>query len=929
MNLSDPSGDDDSSRDESSMIRKYSVDETPVPKKRMRADTYGTSSTTSHGSVLQESDDEPLEISNPKYSRREQSLKRFNSSEASLDDNIRGSRSSLSETGSSPNDQNDDYRPTFENTDNENEESSVCFQETNENLFYKNQFNDVDDSYGKNYSEKSKRIMSSMGFKPGRGLGKREDGRVEPVEASTQKGRRGLGLKPSIVGNVPQNFTWSPDDAKPEAQEKVMWIPSAQNDILSSDQLQKWLKRGPKKLTIDDEIEFVQPRILKGVLDAKTIFDSLDDEDLRHARFRSNPYETIGSVMFLNRAAVKMANMDAVFDFMFTDPEKADQKPGPGKPEQAAVKEILYFADVCAGPGGFSEYVLYRKGWTAKGFGFTLKGGNDFKLSDFYAGTPETFHPFYGSKGDGNIFDPENLASLKDHVMTQTDEKGVHFLMADGGFSVEGQENIQEILSKQLYLCQCLAALMLVRPGGHFVVKLFDVFTLFSVGLVYIMYRCFDKVSIHKPVTSRPANSERYLICKSKKLGTDSAEHYLYNVNKILQDGESDVTEIVPLSVIQADTGFFEYIYESNCSLGEKQIRNLMKIAAFSKDRSLKEPSQAEMRAQCLHLWNLPDKVRTKPERHGPGDTLSSILTITTNYMEKKRSIPHAHDPEAFKINILNKSPEYLDNLANLNIFKYVYDWHFVFLSSGKKCSTLSIFIGCGGKQVFKLEDNGWKYAADLHLTLPAKTLIYGEIVKEYRGEGNTQIHTKALHIIDAMILGGRDISHLHLTERLNQCELFCMALNNPSDSQSLPIRCKQLFHMEQFSSDVNNIQYRTMKRVKQAVTINLPSGQNTNDKFYEVKAILFIKEIKEPWMAQMSKKSGYKYYFGPGKNNKPRSEYYIPTEAKLDMISAYSNRVMWPWEPSASAVLDGTLRNGVSKMNMIDYIDHNINRIV
>lgn len=42
-------------------------------------------------------------------------------------------------------------------------------------------------------------------------------------------------------------------------------------------------------------------------------------------------------------------------------------------------KELLYFADVCAGPGGFSEYVLYRKKWKAKGFGFTLKGDHDFR----------------------------------------------------------------------------------------------------------------------------------------------------------------------------------------------------------------------------------------------------------------------------------------------------------------------------------------------------------------------------------------------------------------------------------------------------------------------------------------------------------------------------------------------------------------------
>lgn len=38
-------------------------------------------------------------------------------------------------------------------------------------------------------------------------------------------------------------------------------------------------------------------------------------------------------------------------------------------------KPLFYFADVCAGPGGFSEYMLWRKGfYNAKGFGFTLAG---------------------------------------------------------------------------------------------------------------------------------------------------------------------------------------------------------------------------------------------------------------------------------------------------------------------------------------------------------------------------------------------------------------------------------------------------------------------------------------------------------------------------------------------------------------------------
>jgi hypothetical protein len=53
----------------------------------------------------------------------------------------------------------------------------------------------------------------------------------------------------------------------------------------------------------------------------QTVFDKLDPEELRKARARSNPFETIRGGFFLNRAAMKMANMDRVFDFMFTKPK--------------------------------------------------------------------------------------------------------------------------------------------------------------------------------------------------------------------------------------------------------------------------------------------------------------------------------------------------------------------------------------------------------------------------------------------------------------------------------------------------------------------------------------------------------------------------------------------------------------------------------
>lgn len=82
-------------------------------------------------------------------------------------------------------------------------------------------------------------------------------------------------------------------------------------------------------------------------------------------------------------------------------------------------------------------------------------------------------------------------------------------------------------------------------------------------------------------------------------------------------------------------------------------------------------------------------------------------------------------------------------------------------------------------------------------------------------------------------------------TFRINQCGLFCTALNKPSGSQALPIRCKRLFNMETFSSVMNNLEYRAMKRVKRAVTIKTPNRIDGSDMFYEVGSIMFMKEIK------------------------------------------------------------------------------------
>lgn len=84
---------------------------------------------------------------------------------------------------------------------------------------------------------------------------------------------------------------------------------------------------------------------------------------------------------------------------------------------------------------------------------------------------------------------------------------------------------------------------------------------------------------------------------------------------------------------------------------------------------------------------------------------------------------------------------------------------------------------------------------------------------------------------------------------------------------------------------------------------------------------------LSEPWSSQLSKKSGLKYYFSIGKDRKPRSEYYILEEARLDMIETFSSRVMWSWDGAASAILDAQQHSGLTRAQLEEYIGHNIDR--
>lgn len=113
---------------------------------------------------------------------------------------------------------------SYSSNDDSGDELKIPQFDSMDNQFYNtnNEPKETSEVIKSEYSNVAQNLMSKMGYKLGKGLGKFEHGRTEPVEASTQKGKRGLGLEPSVVGEIPKDFKWTPDEAKPESKEEVV-----------------------------------------------------------------------------------------------------------------------------------------------------------------------------------------------------------------------------------------------------------------------------------------------------------------------------------------------------------------------------------------------------------------------------------------------------------------------------------------------------------------------------------------------------------------------------------------------------------------------------------------------------------------------------------------------------------------------------------
>ena len=155
----------------------------------------------------------------------------------------------------------------------------------------------------------------------------------------------------------------------------------------------------------------------------------------------------------------------------------------------------------------FKTNSIMKFDWCASSYyGAKENIGDDFKL---YETNLDKW--LMGVDHNGDLTDYLTVEKIIKQVYSRF-PNGVKLYTCDGGMDSSSDYNNQEKINAKLNLGQILTGVSCLATGGNFVSKQYTVWTGFTKSIMAMMSSMFEEFYICKPLTSRPTNSETYLV---------------------------------------------------------------------------------------------------------------------------------------------------------------------------------------------------------------------------------------------------------------------------------------------------------------------------------------------------------------------------------------------------------------------------------
>eukprot|EP00039_Didymoeca_costata_P006145 m.87788 g.87788 ORF g.87788 m.87788 type:complete len:1026 (-) comp13129_c2_seq6:2002-5079(-) len=307
---------------------------------------------------------------------------------------------------------------------------------------------------------------------------------------------------------------------------------------------------------------------------------------------------------------------------------------------------------LCEAPGAFiaatNHYLRQifrddlRLEWTGLSLNPFYEDNDPEAMIDFDSFIMNTLPNWYfGSDDKGDIRSSVNIRGLKQDI------RNADIVTADGSIDCSVDPNEQENIVAHLHYCEMVAAIQVLKPGGHFVLKMFTLFEKSSIDLLYFLGCCFEKVNVCKPATSTQGNSETYIIARNFKNNLSEAimEKLLSIVD--LRVHYSEVPDLFPadtiseefLSIVRTCAAKFSR-YASDVISRNLRTENKLSYADKSGLSNLKR-NVVETFLNRTGIFHIPDRARLVPTVHinGGMQSLNSAAQVSDQHMQALRKV--------------------------------------------------------------------------------------------------------------------------------------------------------------------------------------------------------------------------------------------------------------------------------------------------
>jgi len=375
-------------------------------------------------------------------------------------------------------------------------------------------------------------------------------------------------------------------------------------------------------------LDFVFPEMYKSMCELKSKIDNRDYSKLwDKAKRKVNPYELVnvlGTNILQTEQIKKCDNYTPLSRAFFKMTEillsiciiPDEYKSSPG-----------VIANIAEGPGGFIEAIYKQRSiYDIKDmfYGITLQSKNR-NIPGWNQLYRRKNHFLNNNKNvilkTGNLYNVKTILGYSKLFKN----KKAWLVTGDGGFDYSNDFNNQEKNSRKILYAEITTTLLIQEIGGSMVCKMFDLFTKFSLQLVYLLTQVYKNVYIIKPLTSRPANSEKYIVATGFKGINDTViksmlnqlsqwdkiqcelnNYYFNNTTFSILGREIDDLKISNGFVIDnliLPEQFIDEIRKINISLTTNQKEYITKTLNYIKNYKKNEEKYKKIQKEYSKLW--------------------------------------------------------------------------------------------------------------------------------------------------------------------------------------------------------------------------------------------------------------------------------------------------------------------------------------